>query len=235
LVKGNQYELLSVGASTLEYGDSEALAHLMRMANTAPLPTAAGWSEAVTGSGSSAQQPTRLLVATGTTAGSTARLLTSGYGWGRGMVNAVVNWDKKLYILFTWSLGGTDSDTDRWIQIQDGAGTIIGDLDVMGMGVFADNLVLYGESYGSGRAALTLNTTATVDLHYDIAIILYPGSKIEWYVNGVLKATQSTGANIPSGTGVASSWIIASIKNTGSGGQTACFNSLINCRMWQEA
>ncbi len=54
-----------------------------------------------------------------------------------------------------------------------------------------------------------------------------------WYVDGVLEGTQSTAANIPSGLGGATGYLVASIINGAVGGVDAGL-WLFHPKVWQD-
>ena len=200
----------------------ENLAKLLKGGNLLHVPTNLGWTAVVTGSGGAQEQATYLSVHTGATAGSTAllHLLTEGfhldiatsYAW---------DWAKKAYIIFNYIRGELCATGIARFQLK-GVNTI-GALATKGIGLRVDNLALVGESYGLSLGEVDLATTLTLNQNYKIAIVFYPASKIEWYVNGVLKGTQSTAATIPTGNtpdiyqvhsainGATAAWVISRI------------------------
>jgi len=210
----------------------ETEAVLLKGGNVFHIPTNAGWSEGVTGSGTSAQNPHYLSVNTGVTASSTARRYID-YFAGFNLVDTNwlrLNWDKKLYLVFNYRRGGSDSEAIARVQIKETAGE--GALSAKGIGIRMDNLALVGESYGTALGSLDLGTALTDGVICQLAIIHYPASKIEWYVNGVLKGIQSTIANIPSGIGGATASLVVSIKNGATGGVNAATQFFLP-KIWQ--
>lgn len=67
---------------------------------------------------------------------------------------------------------------------------------------------------GTALGVVGLGVTLTTLIDVSIAVIHDPSvPKIEWYVNGVLKGTQSTAANIPSGMSGGPGTFVHSILN----------------------
>ncbi len=213
----------------LEPHPVETLPVLLKGGNLLHIPTNAGWGTSHTGSGGSSLAPFMLNLWTGTTANSRA-LLNTQYvvGFSVGGDYRYLNYDKKLYIIF--NLNSTNNDVEGVVRFQIKDVLTEGALEQKGVGIRLDNLALKGESFGTSLGVIVL-TTLTVDLIYQIVIILYPGSKIEWYVNGVLVGTQSTAANIP--TGVFAASMVFSAINGATGGVNIN-PRLMHPKIWQE-
>ena len=209
------YSKLSLGK---RISSGELLANLMARCSWLCLPTNAGWLEDVAGSGASDQAPPFLWVGTGITANSKALLWSSLFGVCPGVDQYAFNWDKKLYLLFSTIRNGSDAEVVARVQIK--PINTEGELAGKGIGLRIDNFALVGESYGTALGTVNLGVTMADRILYQIAIIHYPGEKIEWWVDGVLKARQTATANIPSGT-VSSSEIVKSIRNGATGGVAA--------------
>jgi len=209
----------------------EALATLLKGGNVFHIPVNAGWTQSNAGSGSVTFHPVHMDLDTSTTANSRALAYGRLYALGLDPVAFdYANWDKKLYLIFGIARGNSDAEAVFRIQIKypwtEGA------LTATGIGIRVDNLAIFGESYGTALASIDLGVTMTGGKGYQIAIIHYPGVSIRWFVNGVLKGTQSTAANIPSGT-LSSPGMVASIINGVTGGVNA-FCRFIAPRIWQE-
>ena len=209
------YSKLSLGK---RISSGELLANLMARCSWLCLPTNASWVEDVAGSGASEQDMSFLVVGTGTTVNSRALLWSTLYGICPGIDLEAFNWDKKLYLLFSIIRNASDTEVVARVQIK--PATTEGELAGGGIGLRIDNFALVGESYGTALGTVGLNVTMTDKVPYQIAIIHYPGEKIEWWVDGVLKARQTATANIPSGT-VSPSQIVKSIRNGATGGVAA--------------
>jgi hypothetical protein len=106
-------------------------------------------------------------------------------------------WDKTFAVYFGYmrSAGASAQSVARVKVAPAAAGALSGH----GLGIRVDNTALYGISYGTGgvEVAVNLNTALVDGVPYQISIYFYVG-RIEWYVDGVLRGTQSTAANIPS-------------------------------------
>ena len=210
----------------------ETLPVTLKGGNLLHIAVNAGWSETITGSGGTLQRPGYQKVKTGITANSSARLLTDPAGLNPGAGYFKVNWNKKLYIIIaSYIRDASDSQAVARFQLRENTGP--GALDATGIGFQVDNLAIKGESHGTALGVLDLNTALTNDYDHQIAMIHYPGSKIEWYVNGVLKGTQSTAAYIPSGESATYTYLVHYIANGAAGGVDA-MSYLSSIVIWQE-
>lgn len=162
------------------------------------IPTNAGWTEAVTGTGSTAQQVAYNQTRTGTTLNSTARRYTETIGGFASNSLFGINYDKPL--IFRFNLARATSEANAVGRVQLKTTQAEGALAAKGFGIRVLNYALYGESYGSAGAFVDLSTTMTDAFNYQIEIRHYPADRIEWWIDGVYKANQSTAADIPSGT-----------------------------------
>ena len=198
------------------------LAHLMRDGNPLFIPTNAGWTEVLVGSGTSNLSPFSLDVRTGTTASSSALRQTqslNGIHPGAGGYSAI-NYDKKLLLVFSLARANSDAQAVGRTQLKRAA--TIGALADLGLGVREDNLVLVGESYGSALGELDLSYTLTDATPVRIAIFHNPTvPSIQFYVNWVLKDTQTTATKIPSGVAATDNFLVRSIANGITGGVNA--------------
>jgi len=211
--------------------NAETLAALVEGGNLLYLLTNAGWSSTVTGGGVVTRNLSSLILYTSTTTNSSALVAGEACFLGQGQAGMWWKpyWDRKLHIIFRVMPYHTDAAGVRRVQLKET--TAIGALTGSGIGVRFDNLALVGESYGTELGEVDLATTFTAGLDKQIAIIHYPGSKIEWYVNGVLKGTQSIAAKIPSGAGAATANFVASVINGTSTTSIRIDISLV--RIWQ--
>ena len=210
----------------------EDLAVFLANANVLLIPILSGWTEAVTGSGVTTQDVMRQTVTTGTTASSTARRYVEARGFG---VDASADWkfdfDKKTYLIFNYWRYQTDAQVIARFQLKEV--TTEGALAAKGFGLRADNFALTGESYGTALGTVDLGVTITTDTYRRILIIHDPSvPKIEFYVDGVLKGTQSTAANMPSGVAGVQSYLMHSIIN-GLAGGTNVQSAIMQPRIWQ--
>lgn len=211
----------------------EDLALLLSRGNLLHIPTTA-WGEALVSSGAAVQTPVLQRVGSGTSASSSATLSLTFWSLSlnfRSADSPLVDWNKKLYIGFNYMRSNSDAQGVARFQLKQT--DAIGALAAKGIGLRADNLALIGESYGTALGEVDLATTLTSFRAYWITIIHYPGSKIEWYVNSVLKGTQSTAANIPSGIGTEYIRLVHSAANGADGG--VHYRSDLNgLWLWQE-
>lgn len=179
------------------------------------IATNSGLTEVKTGTGWSTMTPSVAYVATGTTPASTTIL----YSYLFGMYPASTtlyrgNLTKRKALSFMLSISGDNAQIVRYVQIrQDSSAPAYEDLGAAGFGIKLSNLALIGESYGSehGEVAL-MNLTAA--LMYLITIDHDPvAGRIDWYVNGVLKGSQTTATKVPNATPTAPLRFVASIGN----------------------
>lgn len=184
----------------LSINDAEAYRRMM-LNGTLLTPLGAAWTAAVTGSGATNVYPAYVQANTGTTTGSTSRLyvpniLLQG-------TNFPVDFSKRL--LWSFVLSRVTSDSALIARVQLKVATTEGALAAAGLGVRMANLTLTGESYGSAGAFTATIQTMLTTVAYHILVDHEPAvPRTRWYVNGVLQATQSTAANMPS----------ASLENT---------------------
>ena len=201
----DRYDLIQCNAA----GQSPLAYQTQHYDNETRVPTV-GWTTDDTSVGNSIPGPMIQIVHT--TVGASERGLsqvTCGF-LDEGVAYSSINWGKAKCFIFDIMVAGSDAECTRRFQIKPAAGE--GVLAAVGLAIEVQNLALFGETYGAARATLTLNTTLTQYLTYQIMIVHYPGSRVAWYVNGVLKGTYTTVANIPSGT-VATNYLVQSIIN----------------------
>jgi len=186
--------------NALEFAGPGLLAELVRLANFQMIPTAAGWNSLTGGSGSNAQQPFRNYVAINGTAGSYSNLYAPSYGFNEGNIYQQMNWDKELWLIFNYARYSSQAAVKAWVQIEDTNAGQHQDLATKGIGIVLKNGDIYGESYGTSRAEHSLGYTLNManQEQVQIAIHLTP-TGVEWYVNGVLKATEQTAGKYPTG------------------------------------
>ncbi len=209
----------------------ENLAKLFKGANVLHIPTNAGWTSTVVNGGTTSMNLTYLSTADTAQANSSAMLDAICAGFNLADTSWIrINWDKRLYLVFNWRRGTSNAEAVGRFQLKQAA--TIGAMADEGIGIRADNLVLVGESYGASLGELDLATNLTVEVITQIAILHYPGVKIEWYVNGVLKGTQTTAAKIPSGIGGATCSLVSSCNNGAA--VTAAATQVFHPKIWQE-
>lgn len=126
-------------------------------------------------------------------------------------------WDMTTPWEICFNVARTNSDAECVAYMQFKQVTTHGDLAAVGLGVRIDNLACYGESYGSARGSVSMGNLTDTRSH-KIGIRLYPGVKVEFYLDGVLVATQSTAANVPNAVFAGNGNLVVSIANGVTGG-----------------
>jgi hypothetical protein len=153
------------------------------------------------------------------------------YGIGKqqfkDMRQSCIDFNKKIRLIFWISKAGNDPQSVAWFDLMavDLSSVPIpynppSLADHLGFGVRVNNLTLVGESCGLwGYSTVDLGVTLE-DGGYPlrVEIIHYPAEKIEWYVNGVLKATQTNPNYIPSGESSLAGNVVINIQNGSTGG-----------------
>lgn len=207
--------------------DGELLFHLHNSGHFINLPTNTGWDIANTGTGTSFTGPAYLFTNTGIGVSSTSRLFCAPMGLDTNY--AKVNFDKKLLIHF--NLARTNSDAQLVGRIQFKTVVTEGILSGIGLGLQVSNYTIIGETYGAARGTTdTLYTLSDAEM-VKVTIAHYPGEKVEFYINDILKAVYSTTANIPSGS-VTSIWVNSLIN--GLTGGVSAYMMLSQIQLWQE-
>lgn len=222
-LKGTATDSLPSGVpgATVERPNYKSLVALIHSSKFFQIPTNAGWTAAVTGSGATTQAVARNQLETGVTASSTARLYVVLSGFAQGGDNYdKINWDKPFTLIFTY--GRYNSDAQAVARVQLKTVNTEGALGAMGIGLRVDNLALVGESYGTGLGTVAL-VSLTSSRDKEIMIQHDPSvPEIRWYVDGLLIGRQTDPNNIPSG--MATSILVHSIINGVAGGVNAVSN-----------
>lgn len=197
------------------------------------LPTNGGWMGSFVGSGDGLQWPGFLRVNTGYTASSRGLYWTELWGLtGSPGASYKINWSKKLIVEFEYERANGDTETVSRVQLK--SAFTEGAMTAPGIGIRADNYNLMGESYGSSLGTVDLNTILADNTTVNVVIVCYLGigaPRIEWYVDCVLKGTQSTVEYIP--TGITNAYFVHSIVNGATGGAD-CYAHVIQPRIRQE-
>ncbi len=106
-----------------------------------------------------------------------------------------------------------DANTEAWVKLC--SGLDYDDLASHGLGIHIINAAVYGQSYGSGAAAVDTATLGNVDpsasVMTKIRIVYIPGVHIAWRLNDGTAVLQATAANLPTTDGNAR--IILSVAN----------------------
>jgi hypothetical protein len=141
------------------------------------------------------------------------------------------DWDKAFILSLMIHVVGSDSQCIRRWQRKNQSSPDETQLSDKGIGLELQNLALFAESYGTERGVLDL-TTIMVSGGASIEAVLVhtPGVKQEWYVNGVLKATQSDLNKIPNGVSF-DARIVQSACNGVAGG-VSCHLYCGNWHLW---
>lgn len=183
------------------------------------IPTNAGWSTSLVGSGICYFYPVKMWCQTGTTASSRAMSYTSCFGFNSGDISsAYVDWTKRLEIDLLIMRIYSDPECIARFQVKESNAE--GALAQMGVGLEIRNFDLYGEGYGTSRGTVALGTL-TADWLTRVKIVK-DGSRLEFWVEGVLKGVL-TGDNVPNAKGSAAGYLVVSIVNGPTGGVNACF------------
>ncbi len=132
------------------------------------LITAAGWANAITGTGYVGSGVARQFVGTGTTHLSTARLYTALSGFDATVNHANrVDLAKRITLSFGLTTGGSDDDSTRRFQLKQTSNG--GALAAPGIGIRLDNLTLVGEDYGGALGETALGSSVG-DTSYQVII-----------------------------------------------------------------
>jgi hypothetical protein len=226
-----------------KYTDAEAVAavkanalvlpELVRAANFQMIPTAGGWVENNGGSGAASQQPFRNYVSINGTAGSYDELITQAYGYNEGGTYQYITWNDELYLIFNYSRYRSQAAVEAWVHLAE-TGVTYADLTSQGIGLVAKNMALYGESYGTSRAEHSLNTTLGNQEQCQVVIWHSPSNFGKWYVNGTLRATESTTGKFPAGVGTVAIYLNHAIYDGGVATTGLTVSNLMQGKLWQE-
>lgn len=185
--------------SSIVYDDFETM---LRRVQFCDVPLTAGWDATVWNSGATtvaSPRPRWMAVNTGVTANSFAILSTPAWGLhpNAGQYNQI-NFDKRMVIVAALCrIGSNHAQAVRRLHIKAGAASA--DLAARGIGIKVIDYNLWGESYGTQQGLVNLSTVMGANLLYRIVIIITPGQRIDWWVNGVNCGSQTTAAAIPTG------------------------------------
>jgi len=226
-----QEKYVDNGVDTKIVGLTDYGMQLVSEGNLLAIPTLAGWSEGVGGSGSTNQYIYGNQVRTGVTLNSSARLYTTSQLFGFDATSFVnFSFDKEIIFIFNYARSASEANAIARVQIK--AAATEGALGAKGIGIEVDNFALYGESYGTSLAKLDLSTVLVADHAYQIMIKFYPASRIEWWVDSVIKGTQSTAVKIPTGSIVA--YIVHSIITTISNPSADAQSYVMQPKIWTD-
>ncbi len=181
------------------------------------VPTNAGWTTSLLGSGGVSQNPFRIAPYTGTTANSRGLAYVATLGLNSGdRVRVACDYSKRLEWEFIICRRFSDSEAVARIQLKQV--NTEGDLANVGIGLRIDNYTVLGEAYGTARQTVSLGTL-TDDRIWRVKIVLIPNTRVEFWVDGVLRGSL-TGTAVPTGV-TATTWVVVSIINGPTGGVNA--------------
>ena len=160
------------------------------------MATNGAWDTAVTGTGAVTQDAGRILLITGTTDNSTAIAYDVPHGCAPGGVSGRLDFRNRFIWTFSFTAsGGSNANFRRYIQLKEA--NTAGDLGAIGLGLKLANLTLTGESYATARSDVALMTISASSTYYTVTIDHFPGVKVDFYINGTLKGSITTAANVP--------------------------------------
>ena len=161
------------------------------------IPVNAGLTTAVVDSGTAATNGSMTFrLSTGANASSSARAQTLIASLSTSGEDQQVDFTKRMRIQFQITRVTTVANAVARLWLGDLLPT--GAATDKTLGIYIANLTLSGQAYGSAEATVDLTTTMTTSISYRIDIFFDPNvPRIQWFVNGVLKGTQTTAANIP--------------------------------------
>ena len=234
-VSGKAVELRVTAGIIEELQSPFSLPELIKQSNFIMIPTAAGWTETVTGAGATYQQPMRNYVVIGDTNAGSALLYAAAFGFNIGGHYGYMNWGKHLFLIFNYTIYDTEASLTRRIQLKETSA--LGQLAQKGVGFQVVNLAMTGEAYGTERGTVSLgNIEEVADPIYkqiQVVIELDPGVAVNFYINRSLVDSIITTAQIPSGVGAAGLYLVHSIDRSG-GGATNVSSFLMQGKIWQE-
>lgn len=192
------------------------------------IPVCTGFTTVVTGTGSYAADGTTASVRSGATANSTGLAYISTYGLNSSAAQWGPDFTKRTILSVALSPISGDAVTIRYFQMGSyaTAGTY-GDLADLGFGIKMTGLAMVGESFGSERGEVALGNM--VDETFMLVIDHNPAAgRIDWYVNGVLKGSQTDTAKIPNATDTGVSRIVAAVGNGDTAGDARLYFGAIS-------
>ena len=216
--------ILLEDASGLDLAAANAIPVMVRRGVFPVIATHSACNQGVAGSGNLWGAAGYSVQQTGTTPNSWA-VCTINFLLLAGRRDSTFDFDKAIELNFLASRENSDAEAVARLFIAPRENWPIEEEDIVskGFGIEIQNYALYGISHnGDSKYSVNLNTNLSDEEAAEIRILHYPGEKIEWYVDGVLKGTQSNPARIPAGvrTWADFGW---SIKNGATGGVNADF------------
>ena len=194
----------------------ENLAYLLKGGKFLTIPTpVTGWTQALVGSGIIAQRIGDIYCSTGATNPSSVRTNFLLTGFGNSSAPEVIDWTKMMYFIFSAFRKTSVATAVSRVRIHDNTAGLAA-LAGKGIGIQITNYAIVGESYGTTLGTVDLSTSLSDGNTDEIAIVYTPASKVEFFVNGVLKGTISgTASQLPGTT--SDSYVDLSVENLSTG------------------
>lgn len=190
--------------------------------------TVADWIASLTGTGTTASSiETMLMMDTGATGGSQALAYLRLRGLALGGAISSVNYDKAMKLVADFDLAGNDAGANHRIHLKNTV--TAADMTTCGLGIKAIQYALWGESFGTALGLVNLNYSHAINTFDRVEIVHIPGVRVEWWINGSLKGTQTDTTKIPSGS--VQGYISLSSKNVAN---VSCYSRIVNLQLLQE-
>ena len=165
-----------------------------------------------TGTGSTGGAYQSFYFDSGADAASTSRLTQTFLALQDESDVTYIPWNKKMLILISAHLTTTDANQVAYYGLTEADAHAT--LSAPGIRISIANLAISGDTYGASGDTVNLSTNLVADKVSWIAIYHDPTvPKIDWYVNWVYKASQTTSAKIPQAAGSATGYFVASLTN----------------------
>ena len=166
---------------------------------------------------------------TGTTANSSVVTTNDTIGMiGNG--KRTIDWAKRQ--IFIFSIIRINSDAQFYGEWQIRPTKAVGILNEAGIGIQCRNLALYSDTYGTASGNASLGVSLADSQWAEIMIIHTPATpKIEYYVNGTLRYTETTSNKIPQAATTGNTYV-RSAKNGAAGG-TNCYWEMGTEKWWR--
>jgi hypothetical protein len=180
------------------------------------IPTNAGWTSSLVGSGGYVYGVAQLATYTGTTANSRGMVYAYVYELNSGdITHSYIDWTKRLELEFNLTRLNSDAEAVARVQLKEA--NTEGALAQRGIGIEIQNFTMYGEGYGTARGTVAIGTLTNGRLAR--VKIVKTDSAVQFWVNGVLAGTL-TGTAVPNVRGTVP-YIVVSVINGATGGVSA--------------
>ena len=202
------------------------------------IPTAAGWTEVLTGAGNVRQEPMRNLVEILDVNAGSAFAYATAMGFNIGGVYGNINWDKHLYLIFNYAIVRSEAALNRRVQIEAKSPPVLGQLTAQGIGFQVIDLAITGESYGTARGTVSLGNMVLISgTNYEliqVVIELDPDTPaVKYYIDGSLAGSITNTDHIPSGLSTIGTRLKHSIDRADVG-LAGVASVLFHGKIWQE-